>query len=132
MLGRMQGWGLGILAYREVRRLRRDLQGVTGQLTRIADLLEAQYRLEYGDPVQETRQAHQTATDEAVYGEPNVYVNTQEAQALLEVELRLTRAKGVPPTEEEVLEAYHRDQIRVLEQIAGSPPPAPTRGGFDG
>lgn len=108
-LRRLQAGGILL---REVRAIRQALERIAVAQERQTQLLEpeADHRLtarEEDDPV--------TITE----------VDSQLSMELTDIELRLTGAKGVPPTEEEILAAYdaeHKEpddprRLAVLEGV---------------
>lgn len=81
--------------------LLREVRGIRKALERLADVEERRLELEQGPagpyPMQASEQDDPIRITE---------VDDQLAGELYDIEMRLLQAKGAPPTEEEVLEAY--------------------------
>lgn len=97
MLETLKDATAGILALRELRRLRKDLGALTVAVARIAAALELQNAHAYP---QVLAQANRETTVE--------YVDSTLQASMVDIELRLTRATGQPPTEEDILSEYER------------------------
>lgn len=91
----------GGILLREIRGLRKEVQGLAAAATRIAEILEADYSRRYGP-------LHPTETQTPA-GMEITYITDEGAQQWMEKELDLTRAMGRPPTEEEILAAFERE-----------------------
>ena len=84
---------------RELRGLRTDVAGLRAASERIATAMEVQ------------NAHHWPARSAPVEGSLAItYVETEQQAELMDIETRLTTARGIPPTEEEVLEEYQRRQ----------------------
>ena len=80
----------------EVKGIRRDIQALTAVLTRLAVDVERAYSLPNPDqPQDESRPAVDIA-----------YVSDAEQAELMDIEMRLTTARGRIPTEEEILQEW--------------------------
>ena len=91
---------------REVRRLRQATE-------RIAQALEARNAHDFPQIVVSPDQRETEVT----------YVNEAEQAALVDIEMRLTAAKGIPPTEDEILAMYELERGLPDQDVA--PPGAP-------
>jgi hypothetical protein len=95
----MRGWKTllrGLVFRRELRGIRADLKGLRVAAERIAAVLEAQ---------------RPAAPREGSEADPLVsisYVDDAAAAEFMDIELRLTQAKGMPPSEEEIMAEYER------------------------
>lgn len=87
------------LLFREIRGMRKDLSRLSQQVERIATALEL-------------RNAHEWPQEVAgAEGQPGVevsYADTQLQQEMVDIESRLTAARGLPPTEDEVVQEFLR------------------------
>lgn len=91
----------------EVRGLRQEVQALRAGVDRIADALE-QYNAHQWPQV---RQADPTAPAVEV-----TYADQPQQQEFMDIELRLTAARGQPPTEDEILAEYERRHP--IDQVA--------------
>lgn len=88
------------LLIRELRRLRQTVLKLDAAVTRIAEALEA-HNTHTGVTT--------TAPAEAAPAPLEItYVTTESQEEFMDIEMRLTNARGTPPTEEEVLQEYVR------------------------
>ena len=104
----------GGILLREVRAIRQELAGLRATGERIAAALEA---------------ANAHAWPQRIQPNPDLpavevtYADTDYLQEVADIEMHLTRAKGLPPTEEEILAEYERRQdTRVVESFGGDLP----------
>lgn len=95
-LKRLAGGGLLLL---EVRGLRREAAQLRMGVERIAAALEAYNAHQWPQ--------HTPATEETPSVEVT-YADDQRTQDMMDVEMSLTQARGIPPTEDEILEEYER------------------------
>lgn len=96
-LKRLAGGGILLL---ELRGIRRDLGLLSASVARIAEALEL-------------RNAHQwptRVTGPLPDGPPVeiTYADGEQQREFMEIELRLTAARGMPPSEDEVIEEFNR------------------------
>lgn len=105
-LKRLAGGGLLLL---EVRGLRREVARLADAQERQAVVLEQFFARQYPTPVQPDPNAPPVEVS---------YVNAEHQRLLMEVELRLTQAKGQPPSEEEILAEFDR-LSGISEQVQG-------------
>lgn len=96
MFSRMKGLWRG---YRLLRRGVAELAGIRRALEVLADV-HLQAAAQAQPPVRPP------TVEDATVDAP--YVETYQQTALMDIELRLTQARGVPPTEEEVLTEFER------------------------
>lgn len=83
----------------EVRSLRRELAGLREGVDRIAAALEQYNAHQWPQQVQ--------PTDDLPAVEVT-YADEPQQQEFMDIELRLTAALGMPPTEDMILEEYHK------------------------
>lgn len=95
-LKRLAGGGLLLL---ELRGMRRELTTLTLAVSRIAEALERQNAHRY--PTQHDSTQLPATTEVS-------YADTDTQQEFADIELRLTAAKGLPPTEDEILAEFER------------------------
>lgn len=99
MLDGLKKLAEGVALLVEVRALKTEVVGLREAVARIAAALERRNDHDYPTVMV------------ARPGEPAVevsYVNAEEQVELIDIELRLTAARGMPPTEEEILVEYER------------------------
>lgn len=89
--------------------IRADLKGLRAAAERIATALERQ-----APPV-----GREGSEEDPLVSV--TYVDNEAQEEFMDIELRLTRAKGTPPTEDEIMAEYHR------RQEGTEPPPRPER-----
>lgn len=85
--------------YREIRGMRKDLSRVSSQLERIAAALELRNAHEW--PQQAAGAQGQAPIEVS-------YVDTDLQQEMVDIESRLTAARGLPPTEDEIVAEFVR------------------------
>lgn len=90
----------------EIRALREDLKQTNYQLSEIAAALIYRNAQEYGAVVQ---------ANPAVPPVEVTYVNDVYQAEIMEIELRLTSASGMVPTEDDVLAEYERMHPQEVE-----------------
>lgn len=95
MLTRLKAVADGSLILLELRAVRQELAGLRAATDSIASTL-ARLVPPAPDPAQMES------------GLTIAYVDSAYQAEVMDIELRLTRARGVPPTEDEVLEEYER------------------------
>jgi len=98
VLQRLSEWWGGARVLVEVRRLRREVAGLREAVARIAAVLEATHPL----PAQPPAGASVAPEVEVTF------VEASEQAELMEIELGLTRARGMLPSEDEILQEYLR------------------------
>lgn len=89
----------GGILLRELRSIRQELTQMRSALTRVAEALEAHNA--HAFPQQVQMDAAQLPTEVA-------YISDEQAQELMEIELRLASATGRAPSEEEIVQEYER------------------------
>lgn len=97
-LKRLAGGGLLLL---EVRGLRKEVARLADAQERLADVMTSFYARQYPTQVQPDPNAPPVEVS---------YVNETHQRLLMDVELRLTQAKGQPPTEDEIMAEFDRLQ----------------------
>lgn len=93
-LKRLAGGGLLLL---EMRGIRKELEGLKTEVGRIASALEL------------ANAHHWPQTTQPDPGVPAIditYIDDQTQAEFMDIELRLTAARGAPPTEEEILREF--------------------------
>lgn len=95
-LRRLAGGGLLLL---EVRGMRRELAELRAVGERIAAALEAYNAHAWPQMVQPISEVPAVEVE---------YVTNQQQAEFMEIESRLTLAKGLPPTEDEIIAEYNR------------------------
>lgn len=100
----------GLLRYLiwEIRKFRAEQQHARVAMERIARALEDRNAHDYPQIIQPN-------PDEP--GVEVTYTNDQEQAELMEVEMRLTRATGQPPTEDEIIEEFNRLRSKGAENV---------------
>lgn len=98
----------GTMLLRELRGFRQELQGLRAAVERIAHALEERNAHDFPVRLQ---------PDPDVPAVEVSYVDTAEQQELLDIEMGLTVARGMPPSEEDVLQEFERRRA-----IAQGPP----------
>lgn len=103
----------GGLLLREVRSLRQEMQGIHAALLQVVLLLEERNAHEY--PRVQQPNPNIPAVEIA-------YVDNDYQLEMVDIEARLTLARGLPPTEEEILAEYirrHPDGDIALNESGG-------------
>lgn len=100
-------WRRGLLLRREVRGIRADLQALAASVTRLVEAVEQRTALDYPP---------QPDLTDARPGLEVEYVDSIRQHEMMDIELRLTQARGEPPTEEEMLTEFLRR--RAVEEDA--------------
>lgn len=99
------------LVLRELWRVRRELSRLTTQVERIADALEAHNANSWPQTIPPPATSPERPAVEVSY------VSNHHQALMMEIEMRLTKARGMAPTDEEVLAEYERIQEqRIAEQ----------------
>lgn len=109
MMGKLRALASGTLLLLEVRRLRRDLAGLQQEIARIATAMELANAHAYPMQIQ---------PDDGLPPVEVLHVDDAQQEEFMDIELRLTRAKGIPPSEEEILKEYElRRQVEGQERV---------------
>lgn len=95
-LKRLAGGGLLLL---ELRGLRAEVARLATAQERLTEVMAAFFDRQYPTQVQ---------PDPSIPSVEISYVNVEHQRILMEVELRLTQARGQPPTEDEILAEFDR------------------------
>lgn len=103
-----QGVQTRIRQFAERRTLLREVKGIRVELARLADALELRNAYDFPQKIQ--RDPSRPAVEVE-------YVDTERAAELMEIELRLTNARGEPPTEDEILLEYDRRRAVEAERM---------------
>ena len=104
------GWVRAVqLLWRPLRMLTNEVYGVRLALTRLAELEEKRLEVEeYAVGRKWPRPAATLAEAAEVPVVDITYTTDQDQVELAEIELRLTAARGMPPTEDEIVAEYDR------------------------
>lgn len=97
MFDRLKGLTSGVSLLRETRRLRREIQALHAATERIAVALEFHNAHQWPQVVPATEDTPAFSVE---------YVEEGVQAELMDIELRLTAARGQPPTEEEIFADY--------------------------
>ena len=83
----------------EIRKLRKDLGGLRAAGERIAAALEAFNAQQWPQPAAPSTDSPSVSV---------TFVDTLSQLEFMDIEMRLTQARGMPPTDEEILQEYDR------------------------
>lgn len=100
MLKGLKRLAAGGILLRELRGLRLEMQGIRTAVERLAAALETRNAHDYPQAV--------PAADPSLPAVEVSYVDAAEQEEWMQVELDLTAARGIAPTEDEVLAEWER------------------------
>lgn len=99
----LQKWGTLRRLSKDIHQLKAELIGLRSACERIAEGIEAANRLSgASDPL---------PRDPAAPVVDITYVDNQVAGEFMDIELRLTQARGMVPTEDEILQEFERRHV---------------------